>query len=459
MQTKWDVSVVGGGVGGTAIGALLAHRGARVLLVDKNQTIGGRCTSYEKDGFTIDLGVHLFGVGDRGSLGEVCRRVGRTDAIEWLSITNPVLRYRDEVKRYSRRTMQEMVPAGEMDNLGALFLSLFALDQQELDQLWYTPLTEWVNRFSTHPTVHAFIEMICGQYFCVRSEQASTTEFIHCFKEVVMARSSAYPRGGCVAIPRAYAAVITDHGGQVALRTRARRILVRDGSAAGVELEDGTRLEAGRVVSNVDVKETVNTLVGPEHFQAPFVERVRRLTYSMHVLALKVALREKITDDQLMLYLPYDYEEAYRVARKTLDTGEVPDRLGGMVTSPTNYDPSIAPEGRQLIFFGTACPPGQDWRAWENSLLDTFHHLYPQARDKVLWHRLDTPDLVEAYAGEEGSVIGVAQTVDQIHERRLSQVTPVRNLYLCGAEAGGHGIGTELAAASALELDAILAAT
>jgi len=129
-----------------------------------------------------------------------------------------------------------------------------------------------------------------------------------------------------------------------------------------------------------------------------------------------------------------------------------------MITSPTNYDPSLAPAGRQLIFFGTACPPGQDWSRWEEALLSSFYHLYPQARGKVLWHRLDTPDLVAAYAGEEGNIIGMAQTVDQIHERRLSQVTPLHNLYLCSAEAGGHGIGTELAASSALELDDILSA-
>jgi prolycopene isomerase len=456
MQPTFDLIVVGGGIGGTAIGALQAHRGKRVLLLDKNPTIGGRCTSYEKDGCIIDLGVHLFGVGQHGSLGEVCRRVERPDAIQWLSITNPVLRYKDEIKRYSRRTMQEMVPASEMENLATLFMTLFSLDEEALKELWYVPLWDWVNRFSTHTLVHAFLEMICGQYFCVQTARASTTEFIRCFKEVVTARSSAYPRGGCISIPRAYADVIASRGGRVDLKTNVRRILVEEGSAVGVELADGTKIRAGTVVSNVDVKETVQDLVGARHFPNPYVEQVSRLEYAYHALGLKVALSEKITDDQLMLYLPYEYEEAFHQAQAILETGQLPERLGGMITSPTNYDPSLAPDGRQLIFFGTACPPGQDWSRWEEVLLSSFHHLYPQARNKVLWHRLDTPDLVAAYAGEEGNIIGIAQTVDQIHERRLSQNTPVNHLYFCGAEAGGHGIGTELAACSALELDDIL---
>lgn len=458
MEGRYDVIVVGGGIGGTAIGALLAHGGRRVLLLDKNRIIGGRCTSYEKAGCTIDLGVHLFGVGDRGALGEVCRKVGRPDAIEWLKIRSPVLRYKDEVKRYSRKTMQEMVPEGEMENLGTLFMTLFAMEDEQIDTLWYTPLSAWVDGFSRDSRVHALIEMICGQYFCVRSSQASTAEFIRCFREVVMARSSAYPRGGCISIPRAYADVIRDQGGAVSLGARVRRIRVEDGRATGVEMDDGSRIDADRVVSNVDIKETVRELVGPEHFPAAYVERVDGLTYALPAVALKVALREKITDDQLLLYIPYDYDEAVRIAQHTLDTGELPERLGGMITSPTNYDSSLAPEGQQLIFFGTACPPDQDWRVWETKMLDTFRALYPEAEARMLWYRFDTPDLVAAYAGEEGSIIGVGQSVDQIHDRRPGQVTPVKDLYLCGAEAGGHGIGTELAASSALELAAILEA-
>jgi len=375
MEPAFDLIVVGGGVGGTALGALQAHRGKRVLLLDKNPILGGRCTSYTKEGCVIDLGVHLFGVGDRGSLGEVCRRVGRPEAIRWLPITRAVLRYKDEIKRYSRRTMQEMVPDSEMENLGALFMTLFSLDEEALDALWYVPLSEWVDRFSTNTLVHAFIEMICGQYFCVRSAKASTAEFIRSFKEVVVARSSAYPQGGAVAIPTAYASVITDNGGEVRLRTRVRRIVIESGAAAGVELDDGTRIRSQAVVSNVDIKETVLRLVGAGHFAAAFVDRVSRLEYAYHALALKVALKEKVTDDQLLLYLPYEYEEAFHLAQRTLETGEVPERLGGMITSPTNYDPSLAPAGQQLIFFGSACPPRQDWERWERVLLDSFFHL------------------------------------------------------------------------------------
>jgi phytoene dehydrogenase-like protein len=130
--------------------------------------------------------------------------------------------------------------------------------------------------------------------------------------------------------------------------------------------------------------------------------------------------------------------------------------IGGRCTSPTNYDPSLAPQGRQLIFFGTGCPPKQDWKQWEKALLHSFYTVYPQAREKVMWYRIDTPDVVNGYAGEEGNIIGVAQTVDQIHERRPTVTSPLDGLYFASAEAGGHGIGAELAADSARELFRVL---
>lgn len=60
-MSDYDVVVIGGGVGGTAVGAILSSQGLGTLLVEKNEIIGGRCSTYEKEGFKIDVGVHSFG--------------------------------------------------------------------------------------------------------------------------------------------------------------------------------------------------------------------------------------------------------------------------------------------------------------------------------------------------------------------------------------------------------------
>ena len=48
-----SVIVIGSGIGGSAIGAMLSHRGYRVTVLEKLNFIGGRCCTWEREGFSI----------------------------------------------------------------------------------------------------------------------------------------------------------------------------------------------------------------------------------------------------------------------------------------------------------------------------------------------------------------------------------------------------------------------
>jgi len=456
---KYDAIIVGTGIGGAAIGALLAHSGRKVLIMDKNPIVGGRCTSYEHKGFTLDLGVHLFGVGDKGSLGDVLRATGEPDALDWVTVKRSTQQVGDDVRRYSQQNMLRSIPAEEQENLIKFFTRVHLITDEEINKLWYTSVEEWMSEFTKHPLSHAFIDSIVKQYFCVPSSTASVAEFIKCFRSVLVARSSAYPKGGCIAIPKAYLSVLEKHGGEVRLNAKVKKIIVEGGEAVGVSMMNGTELRAPVIISNADIKATVETLVGPQYFSKTYVDTVANQTYSDSCIMLKLGLKEKITDDQLRMYIPNDDSPTGGEAgRRTETTSVIPERIVGMIVIPTNFDSALAPdEDKQLICFGACISTtndfsSQDWNAWRETLRNSLYSAFPEAKDKVLWEKMDTPQLVHAYAGEDGAIIGAGQTVNQVHKRRLSVVSPLKGLYYCSAEAGGHGIGTELAASSALEL-------
>ncbi|MRS04771.1 FAD-binding protein, partial [bacterium] len=54
-----DVIVIGAGLGGLSSGALLAHQGRRVLVLEQSNRVGGCCSTFEKNGFHCDVGASI----------------------------------------------------------------------------------------------------------------------------------------------------------------------------------------------------------------------------------------------------------------------------------------------------------------------------------------------------------------------------------------------------------------
>src|ERR1700733_12576645 len=75
--------VIGSGIGGSALTLLLADAGIPTILLEKNRRIGGSCSGYDKQGFHIDIGTHMFCRGPKGPLGDVLRRAGEDGAIDF----------------------------------------------------------------------------------------------------------------------------------------------------------------------------------------------------------------------------------------------------------------------------------------------------------------------------------------------------------------------------------------
>ena len=92
-------------------------------------------------------------------------------------------------------------------------------------------------------------------------------------------------------------------------------------------------------------------------------------------------------------------------------------------------------------------------------MMDAIRGVVPGLDDHTLFVDRFSVAFIEKWIGKEfGPAVSTAQTPDQVGPRRPPVWTPVRGLYLAGCNAGARGVGTELAAASAMEcVDRILA--
>ena len=86
MKKRYDAIVIGSGCGGAAAAALSSRLGMRTLLLEKNPYIGGKTSTYEKEGFKLDHG-HIIMRCNKGPHGEVLRIAECEDLIPKFSIS------------------------------------------------------------------------------------------------------------------------------------------------------------------------------------------------------------------------------------------------------------------------------------------------------------------------------------------------------------------------------------
>jgi prolycopene isomerase len=490
--------VVGSGIGGAAATLLLAEAGIPTTLIEKNRRIGGSCSGYEKQGFRIDIGTHMFCRGSKGPLGDVLRRVGEEGAIEFRR-TRDIAELRfpargpggstppgqscGEVTRIPVPADLQRMPRFVWELGRALDLSpreaaraarLFAhiLTISDAEALAWNDRTveDFIRPFTDHaPTIGVF-GFLLGLYFILPYWEVSAGEALWSFRRMIRDNALSYPKGGSIAIPGAYCRLAEARGAEVRTGVGVRRIVVEGGRTRGVELADGTFLPARIVISTSSLRTTVTRLVGEAHFPPEYVARARSIKGSFIAVQAKIGLRKRLVSAGALVGGVGETVDLLNLSTSDLKAmfesvaeGRVPPVVPFYCPVPTNFDPDLAPPGHQLLTVCALAPtsdvaltdPGP---AWEEAMLRTMRRVVPGLDEHALFIDRFSVDFIEQWIGKEfGPAVSTGQTPDQVGKRRPPVFTPVRGLYMAGCSAGARGVGTELAAQSAIEcVDRIL---
>lgn len=457
---KKKVAVIGSGVAGSGIAALLAHSGEfEVDLYEKNRIIGGRFASYMKEGFRLDVGCHMIANCENGTMGEILKIVGRPDAIRWqhLGGDSYVFNYKGTELLFPEQIDRIGFTEDEIGRIMQFYAETLSIPEDKYDEYDKISMLEQIEKHIQDDRARVIFGFLSGLYFVTRDDETPVGEWARCNKEMVINRSTGYPIGGTGAIPQAYVRIMEEHGGRLHGTTAIRRIVVEDRVAKGVELKSGAFRACDIVISNAGLKPTVDALVGREHYRPETLERVDGYEYSFCCGAVKIALDEPIIEGRgLVLYIGTDDLAA---REEEVASGRVPDEMEYlMVPVVSTVDPTACPEGKQLVIAGTgAGSPGQtspkDRGKWTQAYMKGLERVFPGIGKHVLWATYTSPADIDNLFGQDGCVIGIAQKLGQVGENRPPIADPeIENLYHCSADTGMHGIGGELAADSALRL-------
>nr|MDO8114896.1 NAD(P)/FAD-dependent oxidoreductase [Candidatus Sigynarchaeota archaeon] len=476
LDKQFDVIIVGAGIGGLTCASWLALQGKKVVVLEKNGFIGGRCASYTKQGFTVDYGIHAFSLGAKGPLQEVVRAAESrlkkdTPPLLWQRFPI-VLKFHQNVFRptlpisYSHfwnlfRTVGIVLSmkGTKRSDKFALLKSMFGLLKLRIGRqipLESLNVQEMLQKFSASEVAQQIIASSSDCVSAIPSNRFVARDFMDIMFNILKNGGIWYPKGGCGAIARAYSGIIEGCGGSVLTDHAVEEIMVEEDPdpnvpphIVGVKLKNEDKvISAPCVVANIHYRELYENLLKKRFFPDSLVKKVNALETALSAIVLHIALdtevyAEKFVMDSPMLLTKDSYKSG---------SNRTP---GGMFVITSNFDHDLAPPGKQLVIAGLGVDPAliHEKNAFVQILLEKLQKLAPpsiQIKDHIEWMDMLGPAEIESLFGEKGAVIGIASTVQQARSKRMGSRTPVNGLYHCGDDSGIDlwGVGTELAAKS-----------
>ena len=385
-----EIIVIGSGFGGLSAAIRLAAAGHQVTLYDKRDKPGGRGYQYEIDGFKFDGGPtvitapymfdELFALGGR-------RREDYFDLIP----LDPFYRifnqhgeaynyYRDmeqakaEVAKFSPRDVEgferfvnstvevfkRFHPYTEKPFLN--FGDMVKIMPDMFKTNTYLPMYHYAARFVKDD----FMRRICSFHpLLVGGNPFDTPSIFGLIIQFEKEWGVHYARGGTGAITAALGRLFEELGGNLQLNTEIAEIIIENGRAAGVRLQDGAVHRAEAIVSNADVAFTYKNMIAKKDRPRKVDLYFDNLAYSNSLVVIYFGTKRRYLDSKLAHHNIILGERYHGLLKDIFRAKALPKDFSLYLHMPTITDESIAPEGCESFYVLSLVPhldASIDWK-------------------------------------------------------------------------------------------------
>ncbi|WP_377292005.1 phytoene desaturase family protein [Rhizobium sp. SG2393] len=477
MKTH-DVVIIGGGHNGLVAACYLQRAGLDVVVLEKNDWVGGAATSreltpgflysncsyvcslfrpeimrdlelpkhglqvisYEGGAVLTEDGDYLASYRDHDSHRREFARWSKRDAEAYERYARDVTRQCRFIQPLLMRTAPDPFSfkprdIGELLFLAKRFGDFSAAEMAATLRFWTMSISDFLDEYFETDVVKAYLALsgIIGTALGPMSPGTAYVLLHHYMGEVDGSVGAwGYARGGMGAISRALASSFQAAGGTIRTGADVEKVLTRGGAASGIVLADGEEVRGRVVVSNADVKRTFLKLVEEKDLPERFVHRVKHFKMRGSSGKLNIALDSlpefpalpkgsnclrgdlHFTDSVARMERAYDDWKAGRWSA---------DPFVDMMI-PTTLDPTMAPPGKHFVScFVQYCPPKVEGRDWTDADRDAFAETVvsqissysPGFRERILHMEVRTPREIEAEVGlTEGNIFQGELTFDQL---------------------------------------------
>lgn len=475
VHKKKQAIVIGAGPGGLAAAMLLSGQGYEVDLYEKQPVIGGRSAK-------LTLGEYKF---DRGAtflmmphlIEEMFTQVGRSlhDYVDMQQL-DPLytLHFGDKVFAPSsdeEKTAKEIarVFPGDEDNY-LRFMKDEKAKYEKVEPLLRRPfgkLTDYLKSDAVKALPYLHLnDTVYGRLSRYFKDERLRWGFTFQAKYLGMSAWDCpgtftilsyiehhfglhHPQGGVNQVFRAMEEVIKEHGGRIHTSRPVQKILVEEGRAAGVLLDDGQKVYADHVVLNADFSSSMVKLFEPGVLKKYTPEKIRNKKYSCSGAMLYLGVNKKIDLAHHSVHFAADY-------RKNVDEMTVHKTLSAdpsiYIHNPSVLDPTLAPPGKSSLYVLMPSPNTTadiDWEAQREEIRQSMMNRLEQIPElKGLSEHIEEEMFFTPLQWEEeldiynGALFNLAHGLDQMmYLRPHNQFEEVESLYLVG---GGTHPGSGL---------------
>lgn len=491
-QPHFDTIIIGSGAGGLSAAICLSRAGQKVLVLEQHDVPGGWCHSFYLNGFRFTPGVHYVGLLEKGESTSLL--------YEGLGIANDMVFFKMNPKGYEHCWLGDErfdYPA-DFDELIESLSQKFPKEKKNIKK--YLDLVRKVDRqlqlmpnvkgFWSHLTI-PFRTKEMGKYALFSLKKVigwhikdpllrnilniqfgdhglppSRASFpLHCAVMGHYFSGGYYPMGGGGAIVKAMTNAIKKNNGEVRTSTKVKRILLEGAKtkrAVGVELENGEKLFADKIISNTDPTQTYLNLIGKENLSKNLLKKLAKTKYSctsiMLFLTVDMDLRSAGLDSGNIWLLPegdIDLLFENMIQHDILQDVEFP---GIFISCTTLKDPAGF-DGRLHTIEAITYIDYSAFKKFENEdpersekylefkaritqkMLNSLEKNIPGISGKIVHQELGTPITNQFYINStNGSVYGTEKNLMQIGPFAFKPKSAIDNLYLCGASIHSHGV-------------------
>jgi len=461
---KKNIIVIGSGFAGLSAAALLAKQGHQVTVLEKNEQAGGRARVWEQDGFMFDMGPSWYWMPE--VFENYFQLFGKTTSDFYeLKRLDPSYRI------YYRHQEQIDVPASR-----AALIQLFEekepgsgsrLDKflNDAEYKYKTAMAEYVHRVSDSVTEFLDLKLLIKSFQLqifqslrneVRSKfklpaLVSMLEFPVLFLGSTPDKTPAmysmmnyadlvlgtwYPMGGMHQIVKAFVKIAEEQGVRIVLNSEVKQIEVLKNKAHHVVTDKAT-YNADLVIAGSDYNHTEQFLL-EEKYRTYDSTYWQNRTMSPSSLLFYVGVNKTLPN--LLhhnLFFDANFEQH---AKEIYDTPRWPTEPLFYVCAPSKTDTSVAPAGKENLFFLMPLAPGIEdtpnlREAYFEMMLGRLEQRIGESfrNDIVVKRSYCVKDFERDYHSYKGNAYGLANTLAQTAVFKPKMISPkVSNLFYTG---------------------------